>query len=319
MNPQRFFSNGKLMITGEYLALAGSLVLAIPVRFGQDMEVEVLTFEGARNITWIAQERGREWFRDTFIGKTFEPEDQENEVSKNLQRLLQVAGEMNPAFLGSNAAFRITTNTDFPLAWGLGSSSTLISNLAWWAEVDPFELLFNTSGGSGYDIACARSHRPLLYRFNGKEHKPSVCEVDFDPPFVRNLWFVYSGRKQSSAKSIEGIDPTAFDSHTLERISELTMKMAREEDLGHFMRMMTAHETVIARAINQMPLQATRFSDFPGVIKSLGAWGGDFCLAASYESESKVRAYFLEKNCPVIFGFPEMILHNSSRNGKEQN
>ncbi|MEE4176066.1 MAG: hypothetical protein V2I46_01010, partial [Bacteroides sp.] len=149
MNPQRFFSNGKLMITGEYLALAGSLVLAIPVRFGQDMEVETLPGKGDLVITWIAQERGREWYRDTFIGRTFEPEEQENEVSKNLQRLLKVAGEMNPAFPGPNAAFRITTNTDFPLEWGLGSSSTLISNLAWWAGIDPFELLFNTSGGSG--------------------------------------------------------------------------------------------------------------------------------------------------------------------------
>ena len=312
MNPEHFYSHGKLMITGEYLALAGSLVLAIPLRFGQSMEVEVLPGKKDHSLEWVAREKGKEWFRDTFSGENFEPADPENPVSLNLQRLLKEAARLNPLFPEKCRGVRVSTNVDFPLEWGLGSSSTLVSNLAWWAGTDPFELLFNTSSGSGYDVACARSDQPLLYRFNGKEHKPSVCYVDFEPPFLRNLWFVYTGRKQSSARSIEGLSPESFDSHTLERISELTMKMAREEDLQHFMRMMTAHETVIARAIDQVPLQAARFHDFPGVIKSLGAWGGDFCLAASDLDDSKVRAYFISKGCPVVFGFSEMILNNSS-------
>lgn len=314
MNHQRFYSNGKLMITGEYLALAGSLVLAIPVRFGQSLEVETLPAENELFIEWVAREGGKQWYNDTFRGKAFVPGDPRNPVSLNLQRLLKEAARLNPAFPQGGGGFRVITDANFPLEWGLGSSSTLTSNLAWWAGADPYELLFNTSSGSGYDVACARSSKPLLYRFNGREHKPSVCPVDFEPPFLQNLWFVYTGRKQSSAKSIEGIDPLSFDNHTLERISELTMKMAREEDLEHFMRMMTAHETVIARAIDQVPLQAARFHDFPGVVKSLGAWGGDFCLAASNQDETQVRAYFLAKGCPVVFGFPEMILKHSSDN-----
>lgn len=307
MSVQTFYSHGKLMITGEYLALAGSLVLAVPVRFGQRMLVVKLP-QGEPWLSWTALEQGQQWYHDIFRESGFEPENAGDPVSTNLQKLLLRAKELNPAFPERGFSYKITTDTNFPLKWGLGSSSTLISNFAWWAGVDPFELLFSTSSGSGYDIACARHNTPLIYRYNGRGHAPSVCEVAFDPPFRQNLWFVYTGKKQSSAKSIEGIDPTKFDNHTLERISELSMKLVKEENLDHFIRMMTAHETVISRAIDQLPLQAVRFTGFPGAIKSLGAWGGDFCLAASAESEEVVKAYFNKKGCDTIFGFSEMVL-----------
>lgn len=295
------------MITGEYLALAGSLVLAVPLRFGQSMLVEMLP-AGAPRLSWTALEQGQQWYHDVFRESGFEPENTGDPVSANLQKLLLRASEMNPAFPERDFSYKVTTDTNFPLKWGLGSSSTLISNLAWWAGVDPFELLFSTSSGSGYDIACARQNSPILYRFNGAGHAPSVCKVAFEPPFAHKLWFVYSGQKQSSAKSIEGINPAHFDNITLERLSELSMKIARETQLEHFKRLITAHETVVGRAIKQVPLQAQRFKDFPGVIKSLGAWGGDFFLAASAENEEMVKAYFQKNGCDTIFGFSEMVL-----------
>jgi mevalonate kinase len=307
MDSKSFYSNAKLMITGEYLALAGSLVLAVPLRFGQRMNVEPQP-AAEPMISWEAREQGKVWYRGTFQGPGFAFDNPDDTVSDNLQRLLLQAHKMNPLFPDPAFSWKVDTDTNFPLEWGLGSSSTLISNLAWWAGVDPFELLFSTSIGSGYDIACARQNTPLLYRFNGAGHAPSVCEVAFEPPFRENLWFVYTGKKQSSAKSIEGINPAHFDNHTLERISELSMKMVKEENLDHFIRMMTAHETVIARAIDQLPLQAVRFTGFPGAIKSLGAWGGDFCMAASAENDETVRQYFHEKGCDIIFSFDEMIL-----------
>ena len=295
------------MITGEYLALAGSLVLAVPLRFGQSMQVIKLPLQKPW-LSWTALEQGRQWYHDIFRESGFEPENPDDQVSARLQKLMLRATELNLAFPERGFSYKITTDTNFPLNWGLGSSSTLVSNLAWWAGVDPYKLLFSTLGGSGFDIACARSNEPVFYRFNGKNSEPAVSKVGFEPPFTANLWFVYTGRKQSSAKSIEGINTLNFDAHSIERISELTMKMAKETDLEHFMRLMAAHETVIARAINQVPLQAARFSDFNGVVKSLGAWGGDFCLAASAESEENVRRYFAEKGCDTVFGFSDMVL-----------
>ena len=35
-----FYSNGKLLITGEYLVLDGAKALAIPTKFGQHLEVK---------------------------------------------------------------------------------------------------------------------------------------------------------------------------------------------------------------------------------------------------------------------------------------
>ena len=35
-----FYSNGKLLLTGEYLVLDGAKALAIPTKFGQDLLVE---------------------------------------------------------------------------------------------------------------------------------------------------------------------------------------------------------------------------------------------------------------------------------------
>ena len=173
MSTQKFYSNGKLMITGEYLALAGSLVLAVPLRFGQSMQVIKLPLQKPW-LSWTALEQGRQWYHDIFRESGFEPENPDDLVSARLQKLLLRASELNPAFPERGFSYKITTDTNFPLNWGLGSSSTLVSNLAWWAGVDPYKLLFSTLGGSGFDIACARSNEPVFYRFNGKNSEPAV-------------------------------------------------------------------------------------------------------------------------------------------------
>ena len=39
LEKQTFYSNGKLLITGEYLVLKGALALAVPTVLGQEMGV----------------------------------------------------------------------------------------------------------------------------------------------------------------------------------------------------------------------------------------------------------------------------------------
>ena len=70
---------------------------------------------------------------------------------------------MNPEFLQSEQGFLVKTNLTFPRDWGLGTSSTLINNIAQWAKVDAFQLLWNSFSGSGYDIANAQYNTPILY------------------------------------------------------------------------------------------------------------------------------------------------------------
>ena len=47
------------------------------------------------------------------------------------------------------------------------------------------------------------------------------------------------------------------------------------------------------------------FPDFDGVIKSLGAWGGDFVMVISNENPTD---YFMEKGYETVIPYEEMIL-----------
>ena len=71
---------------------------------------------------------------------------------------------MNSDFINSSKGYLIKTELTFPKKWGLGTSSTLINNIAQWLGIDPFELLKRSFGGSGYDIACAQNGSPISYQ-----------------------------------------------------------------------------------------------------------------------------------------------------------
>ena len=47
----RFYSNGKLLITGEYVILDGALSLAVPSLLGQSLEV---TNNASKHIKWLS-------------------------------------------------------------------------------------------------------------------------------------------------------------------------------------------------------------------------------------------------------------------------
>ena len=49
------------------------------------------------------------------------------------------------------------------------------------------------------------------------------------------------------------------------------------------------------------------FTDFEGEMKSLGAWGGDFFMAATEWNEETVRKYFINKGLDVIFKYDDIV------------
>ena len=152
-----FRSNGKLLLTGEYLVLDGALALAIPTSFGQSLEI---ASPDQGYIHWKSYDHlGNCWFE-----WSFNIEDKPNNgVRETLLKILSAARKLNPEFLTGSSGVEVKTTLDFPREWGLGSSSTLVNNIAQWAEVDPFKLLWNSFGGSGYDIAAASRDTPILY------------------------------------------------------------------------------------------------------------------------------------------------------------
>ena len=197
---KEFYSNGKLLITGEYLVLDGSKGFALPTKFGQNLIVEKGTHQ---EIKWTSYDSdGSIWFEDTFSFADISSKNTSEEVSKR-NTLIEILHEgylLNPDFINLSEGYSITTTLTFPRNWGLGTSSTLINNIAQWLEIDAFVLLNNSFGGSGYDIACAQNNTPILYHLeNGN---PIVEKVTFNPEFHENLYFVYLDRKQSSKAAI---------------------------------------------------------------------------------------------------------------------
>ena len=166
-----FYSNGKLLLTGEYLVLDGAQSLAMPTKFGQDLIIEKIK---EPQIIWASFTHEADcWFEAVFdlpklrlSSCTFnsDKEGSAEMIAETLLDILQEAKRLNPDFLKTDGGFVIQTKLTFPRNWGLGSSSTLINSVASWANVDAFQLLWNSFKGSGYDIACAQNNTPILYQ-----------------------------------------------------------------------------------------------------------------------------------------------------------
>ena len=328
---QIYYSHGKFLLTGEYLVLKGALALATPLKLGQSLTVETVC---TPSLHWDAYKPDGPWFSVALNPENLEIIDSDDQSkAEKLRQILQAIKQLNPkAFEGNNLKF--TTSLDFDPNWGLGSSSTLIANLARWADVNPYELLKLTFGGSGYDIACATAEQPIYYQLSMSKSAfrqaqrptldlpvkgpepvegptPMVEPIDFNPPFAEHLFFIYQGQKQSSSKEIKAFLAQAnpIDLHKdIESVSEISRAVPKCESLDEFAMLMQCHERIIARCIGQEPVQK-RFPDFEGVLKSLGAWGGDFILAATEWTENQVREYFKEKGLEVVFDYKELVLN----------
>lgn len=300
-------AHGKLLLTGEYAVLDGALALALPVRFGQSLRVEA--HESTGRLLWTSLDlEGTVWFEASFGLRDFTVLQTTNiATARRLQQMLQACRNQNPHFLNNAAGCQAYTQTDFPREWGLGTSSTLIALLARWAEADPYELLFNTLGGSGYDIACAFADGPLLYCLDGRQ--PEVKAVDFAPAFADQLYFVFLGKKQNSREGIEHYRRhIKEDTRLIENISALTRQCLECRELGEFTNLLLEHEHLIGQALALPRAQDLYFPDFPGVIKSLGAWGGDFVLAAGKGLPEDTHAYFVEKGYNTCIAYRDMVL-----------
>jgi len=159
---QKYYSNGKLLFTGEYVVLDGANALAFPTKFGQSMSVKKIK---EPKIIWESFNCNDEiWLHCEFsIHDIKIPQKKIDDEKDMLISILREVKKLNPKFLNETNGYRIITKLDFERNWGLGSSSTLISNISKWANVDPFKLLDVTFGGSGYDVAAAQRNTPILY------------------------------------------------------------------------------------------------------------------------------------------------------------
>lgn len=303
-----FYSNGKILLTGEYAVLDGGLSLAVPTKYGQSLSVETVD---SHELQWTSiDENGRVWFESTFDVSSPEhhpsqlKSQEDNAIAEKLSKILWEARKLNPDFLSDNKGYAIRTDLNFQRNWGLGSSSTLINNIAQWAKIDAYQLLWNAFSGSGYDIGCAQNNHPILYSL--KDGKPAVNKVDFNPPFRDMLYFIHLNKKQNSRDGIAAYREKDFDKAKLvQQISEITRKIVTCNTLSEFESLMTQHEALLSRTLQMPTVKESLFPEFKGAIKSLGAWGGDFVLATG---DPEILPYFEKKGYKTIVAYAAMVL-----------
>lgn len=302
---QTFYSNGKLLITGEYVVLDGAKAFALPTKYGQSLMVEA-----AENhcIYWTSYDSdGSIWFEDVIPFSSIirkERFDDAKNVKNTLIEILHEAYQMNADFIASSKGYRITTELTFPKLWGLGTSSTLINNIAQWLGIDAYALLKRSFGGSGYDIACAQNNLGIVYQL--VDEKPIVEIVDFQPDFTAQIFFVYLNQKQNSKNAIASYYNKSSDvQKVLPIIDKITQTVITATNPKEFALALAQHEIELSNILELTTVKEVLFEDFPGVIKSLGAWGGDFVLSISKEDPT---AYFKSRGFPVVIPYHEMIL-----------
>lgn len=306
-----FYSNGKLLLTAEYLVLDSAKALALPTKYGQNLSIQKINED---KLVWESYTDQNElWLQVEFdlprlriISATFDStkEGGGDLLAEKLREILLTAKALNSNFLNVKQGFYVKSNLDFPRNWGLGTSSTLINNIAQWADVDAFQLQFDNFGGSGYDIACAKNESSIVYQLLDK--KPKVEVINFNPKFNEQLYFVHLNKKQNSREGIAAYRNFKGNINGLvDEISVLTSQIINCKTLTDFERIIIEHEKIISTIIEQKPIQEQLFSDYFGQTKSLGAWGGDFILATGNEGTPN---YFNRKGFETVIPYLDMIL-----------
>ena len=341
-------SNGKFLLTGEYLVLKGATALALPLKKGQSLEAETLdsndnliywdafyksTDNGQQTIDIVHdlvqssefRVQGSEfrvqssefnshshWFSAVLDKNDFSIRSTDDkEKAERLSDILSKAKALNGNIFTDAHDYKFSTHLDFNPQWGLGSSSTLINNIAEWAEINPYKLLDSTFKGSGYDIACAKSNHPIFFKIiadNPQAISQNIEAANFDPIFKDNLYFVYHGYKQNTAREIKAfLSKEKKYTDEIKSISEISRILPEVQTLRDFCYFIKVHEEITAACLEQKRLKKY-FNDFEGEVKSLGAWGGDFFLVATEWDEKKVKKYFDSKDLNIVFRYQDIVL-----------
>ena len=310
-----FRARGKLLISGEYLVLSGARALAVPLKFGQVMQLEKIC---ARFIQWASEDSSGVWFRAVIDSGTLkvvspgkDPGGREG-TAEFLEKLLGQARVLNPAFIEPGQGWNVRVTADYPLEWGLGSSSSLISLVAEWAGINAAALHKSVSNGSGYDIACASSPGPLMYQLRhgdaGNTLNEVVSPVITGPALKEHAYFAWLGIKQDSQREVEKFKASAeFSNEDIMRISELSLAIGNADRTEELCRLIHEHEALLSRILQRDVLKRS-FPDFPGAVKSLGAWGGDFAMFVSMLPFDEVKAILEDYGITEVFTYDDICL-----------
>lgn len=305
-NIYTFYSKGKLMLAGEYMVVAGSSALSLPLNFGQSLTIS-FNQDGPHEVLW----------------KTFEGESQSVEYSFPIEdinqqrykpegnrgyflRILRGARRINPEFLAKKGLYVAESLIETGLKPGLGQSSSLLSNIALWAGVDAYRLNRLVSKGSGYDIASARAEGPI--RFQKKCPEPIIERVEIDKKILNNIFLVHLNRKEDSEKAISlYLKLLMTKKKAVATMNNIIDKMVAAKSISEFGGLMEQHDELLENILRRKPIKKLYFNEFNGWVKSSGAWGGDYILALTEEDAGTVKQYFNEKGFKTVVKLTEFL------------
>ena len=299
---ETYFSSGKLLITSEYFVLDGATALAVPTILGQEMMVETI-LDKKNIIIWKAFHETKEWLYIKINAKNWEILESNIKTSAEfVLKVFKIINDLNPEKFLENRSYIFETNLQFPANFGLGSSSTLMANLANWANVNPFLLNENSLGGSGYDIAIAEQNSAILFQKTERENQ--VEKVEFNPPYLEDLILIHLNQKQNSREGIELYRSKEKSEKLIQKFSSISKSVLKCADIVEFSSLMESHEAELSRFLGLKTVKELHFPDCPVFVKSLGAWGGDFVLSRKFEN---YKTYFQSKNFSTIFDWNEIV------------
>ncbi len=297
----RIFSPGKLMLTSEYFALDGALVLAVPTKPGQEFFFEE-NADHKSMVFWEALHQGKTWLKAVMDYKNWDiRETNIPSAAEFVLNTLKNVQQLSSTRFSGDSSYHIKTNLQFPSDYGLGSSSTLMNNLAEWSAINPFQLNTLSLGGSGYDIAVAKEKSAVLY-----QSVPEIKydKVVFDPAFKDDLVFIHLNQKQDSREAIRLYRSKIKSPELVNEFSDLTKKILLCRELENFSSLMLIHEQKISDFLEIPTVKQRFFSDCPVFVKSLGAWGGDFIMSAKFDG---FQDYFWGKGFSSVFNWSDLI------------
>ena len=295
------FSPGKLLITSEYFVLDGALALAVPTKLGQDFYWSETENDDAI-ILWEAYHENKFWLKASINYQNWEIlETNLPESAAFILKVLQNVQKLSSEKFKKKNSYHFKTNLQFPANFGLGSSSTLMNNLAEFASIDAFLLNELSLGGSGYDIAVAQEKSAIVYQNNPRK----IEKVSFRPHFLDDLIFIHLNQKQDSREGITTFKSRPKSVNLKNEFSEITERVLRCENLEEFSELMTLHESKLSEFLEMETVKEKYFKDCSSFVKSLGAWGGDFVLASKF---GDFKNYFFDKNYKNIFEWKDLII-----------
>jgi hypothetical protein len=278
-----FFSHGKILLIGEYAVMAGIEALALPVADGQWMNVWEIPAKGVSKLIWQSKEPdGEVWFEcriDTDIMHVSETTDEE--ISKTLVKLLREIQVHHPA-LFEHRTLRVENECEFNRNYGLGTSSTLVSNLSKWSGVDAFTLQKLAFGGSGYDVAVGQLGKPLVYWIENE--KPCWGPWLLSPELTAGWFLAFPNKKQNSRDSLadvnDKLNAMKSDTMVLQQLNAVVNAVKHPRSLPLLEAMLEMWQALLSQRLD-LPRAWDTLELEPlqgGLCKWLGAWGGDVIL-----------------------------------------